>query len=439
MNVLEYVANVSYGDDFICREEFSKRIYKMVGYKGSDEELLNIRKVELLSLIFGPISTREIKMMDWPQLPDENACARLLSRECFAGRFDRFHLPNYDGDVRHIYTLTKAGKKDLGLLIKSRLVKKHPVRTLRHHDYVLGYSLFLLFIRGFDISFKFERLVNSTNDDSINYKDALRADALLTLNGKKYYVEQDMNTEPVNVLRDKLVKYDASEIPVILSFHTALTIPKCCYSDMCKAADSSIKYESLSEKHQKLRDVYLALSDKKDYTDALDVLSKNSKLALRCINHKSLYELTLSKIKTLFKYIINDDSLLDACTNRMEVYAIASELIYTCSAFISKGTDKFYFEKLRNLYSDTFVYGQGVYAYGVRFNECMKYSDHTVYVLFPEDNLSDLLRIYATASKIKSSCDRYVILYHTEAFLELMRSIITDKEIFFSKMDYVSF
>lgn len=435
MNVMEYVSSIIRNEKKLSPEDFKNNIYKRVGFK--KDHTINARNVEMFSLVFGPISTTEIREANWPAMPDEEAAARLFSRECAIWHFEKARLPKPDGKVHIIYTATKDSRDIIYRMTKSELTSERPLSSLRPHDYVLGYSFFNMILHGYDIDFKKEVLIDGFNAGiGTNFKDSVRADALLSYDGKEYYIEQDMGTETTDILMNKIKKYGDTDKPIIFSFHTR--VPKFLYkyNDVCLAADKNADTNNLDKKPKKLRDIYNALSEKKDYSDALDILTKDKFLINKCVRYCALYQFKVKKSITLFKYILTDDEVLKLCMNGTEVYAASSELLYTCRAFEKSGTSQDYYNKLRNFYNDTFVYKRNEYAAGAKFNECLKFKDFTTYIMFPEDNVSDMVKIYKTFDEINEN-DRYVVFYHTETFIKLFNSVFKDKKTF-EKIDFIS-
>lgn len=160
----------------------------------------------------------------------------------------------------------------------------YPLRnSIRFHEYALGLFFQTLISHGYKINFQLEQLISqyelkSTN--TLNKKFSVRADGILYVYNKKYYIEQDMGTETIGKLVGKIKYYNDSSKTIIFSFYKAVQKLKINYQDVLfldekyktsEKMKKTLNDENLSNEHKKILDIYLSRNENKSLADAVAV------------------------------------------------------------------------------------------------------------------------------------------------------------------------
>lgn len=169
-----------------------------------------------------------------------DVCRNKLVELTNKGFLNRENICSQDGRTKVVYYITKLGKEQLegsiGVEIcdDKRKTKRKIWSSL--HDYANGLAFMGIIASGKGFTWEREKVINFNNNWSLtaaetNKKYSHRIDAVIGCKGKTIYYEQDMGTETIGVLNDKIYDYrvveafDNSEFDtnmLVIGFHKAV-------------------------------------------------------------------------------------------------------------------------------------------------------------------------------------------------------------------------
>lgn len=434
MNKLSYISN-KYKENDIEGEDFGAELYNILNLP--QKNLYGARKAEIIALLFGAITNTQVRRLKWPYVDmDPETINRTLSREVRMGNMVQTILKKEDNGARRIYGLTRQGHericKTIGITENS-----YPLRnSIRFHEYALGLFFQTLISHGYKINFQLEQLISqyelkSTN--TLNKKFSVRADGILYVYNKKYYIEQDMGTETIGKLVGKIKYYNDSSKTIIFSFYKAVQKLKINYQDVLfldekyktsEKMKKALNDENLSNEHKKILDIYLSRNENKSLADAVAVEINAYSDILRL---EKQYNFKTMRLWGMFNYILGQSFEKELCLKGMHLYCVTPELAYASNAFRRFGTKGKSCKIFKRLYGKNIVYERLKKAHGACFDECIHIENGNVYIEYVEDDVAGLVRAYLTYKSIMVSNDKLLIHCNSDSFAEKVAQLFCEK------------
>lgn len=434
--------------DYLYGKSFRKAFLGFMGIN-PNARLYPLTELELMSFCLGTISSRELYSIGFPYKydpDDEYVLQRLLSRKKKEGYFEIYQRSEKDNGICKYYGLTEKGyEKVEKYLISKGIANKYPLRRTCFHEYALGMALLSLIKSGMEFQFETEQQNSIAGAFMPNGKGNgyIISDAILKFdNGKTFYVEQDMGTEGIGVLVNKIAKYRESDKDIIFSFHKATNgkMPKT--SHVMKIAELSNEYETVNDVVTAIRKRKMRNSTElRDTMNALSAVSGTNVLA-EMINYatanknkvKELYRaaeiINYADVRgiNLYRAFYNSDHVSMA-KNGMNIYFVSSEYMSTSSAFYSYRERMKIVEDIVGRENILCFKDKGVYKYGVRFQTCAHMTNGAYVFMEHSDNVGGIIRMVEAAYDLCKSNDKLIITVKSSNIEYKIRKMLETRKI----------
>ncbi|MCR5837151.1 MAG: replication-relaxation family protein [Lachnospiraceae bacterium] len=404
----------------------------------SNEEILkllnethNVKKLEIIALLLGCVSSQQIFDMNYLFCDDYDGLLRALSRHSKNGYMESIRLKGNDANVRKIYGLTPEGFNRVFRHVSSisdtdgsYCLKNLALRKPSFHEYGISLSLMSLYRAGFEYDFEKEVV---SSDALINTEDSVRTDAILHINGKEYYLEQDMGTESQAKLVSKIKMYDDPNKTLIFTFHKIVPSLTIAYPDTSLFLDGTnflplgdvLGRKDITLKPNEKKFLYLAKAVVGKKGTITDISSKVKQIGIldRAVKLEAFKE---SRMLNMLEKILAAPSLYRFCDEGMDIYCHQSELLCHSNAF--KKQD--YTPLVQKLFKDRLSSKEAYFEFeGIMFKNAFRLKEGSyVAIERVEENLGGLVRMMN--ARKKESGNYFILVVNTITFAHTLAKLL---------------